>query len=193
MPAWSWIVIAAAVVIVVAMAVIVARSVNRRKRSERLKNHFGPEYERAVGEAGDQRAGEKELVARERKRQKLDIVALAPEAHAKYAEHWRTVQIAFVDNPSKAVGDADRLVTQVMRERGYPVDDFDQRAADISVDHPNVVEHYRAAHTLHMAQEQGDIGTEAQREAFVHYRALFEKLLATDLETDKDTPKEARA
>ena len=149
MPAWSWIVIAAAVVIVVAMAVIVARSVNRRKRSERLKNHFGPEYERAVGEAGDQRAGEKELVARERKRQKLDIVALAPEAHAKYAEHWRTVQTAFVDNPSRAVGDADRLVTQVMRERGYPVDDFDQRAADISVDHPNVVEHYRAAHILH--------------------------------------------
>jgi hypothetical protein len=193
MPAWSWIVIAAAVVIVVAMAVIVARSVNRRKRSERLKNHFGPEYERAVGEAGDQRAGEKELVARERKRQKLDIVALAPEAHAKYAEHWRTVQTAFVDNPSKAVGDADRLVTQVMRERGYPVDDFDQRAADISVDHPNVVEHYRAAHTLHLAQEQSDIGTEAQREAFVHYRALFEKLLATDLETDTDTPKEARA
>ena len=193
MPAWSWIVIAAAVVIVVAMAVIVAQSVNRRKRSERLKNHFGPEYERAVGEAGDQRAGEKELVARERKRQKLDIVALAPEAHAKYAEHWRTVQTAFVDNPSKAVGDADRLVTQVMRERGYPVDDFDQRAADISVDHPNVVEHYRAAHILHLAQEQGDIGTEAQREAFVHYRALFEKLLETDLETDKDTPKEARA
>jgi hypothetical protein len=193
MPAWSWIVIAAAVVIVVAMAVIVARSVNRRKRSERLKNHFGPEYERAVGEAGDQRAGEKELVARERKRQKLDIVALAPEAHAKYAEHWRTVQTAFVDNPSKAVGDADRLVTQVMRERGYPVDDFDQRAADISVDHPNVVEHYRAAHTLHMAQERGDIGTEAQREAFVHYRALFEKLLETDLKTEKQNPKEARA
>jgi hypothetical protein len=193
MPAWSWIVIAAAVVIVVAMAVIVARSVNRRKRSERLKNHFGPEYERAVGEAGDQRAGEKELVARERKRQKLDIVALAPEAHAKYAERWRTVQTAFVDNPSRAVGDADRLVTQVMRDRGYPVDDFDQRASDISVDHPDVVEHYRAAHILHMAQERGDIGTEAQREAFVHYRALFEKLLATDRETDKDTPKEARA
>jgi hypothetical protein len=193
MPAWSWIVIAAAVVIVVAMAVIVARSVNRRKRSERLKNHFGPEYERAVGEAGDQRAGEKELVARERKRQKLDIVALAPEAHAKYAEHWRTVQTAFVDDPSRAAGDADRLVTQVMRERGYPIDDFDQRASDISVDHPDMVEHYRAAHTLHLAQEQGDIGTEAQRQAFVHYRALFEQLLGTDLETEKNTPKEARA
>jgi len=80
-----------------------------------------------------------------------------------------------------------------MRERGYPVDDFDQRAADISVDHPNVVEHYRAAHVLHLAQEKGDIGTEAQREAFVHYRALFDKLLEADLETVQDTPKEARA
>jgi hypothetical protein len=193
MPAWSWVVIAAVAVIAVVLAVIVVRSVSRRKRTERLKSHFGPEYERAVGEAGDQGAAEKELVARERKRQKLDIVALAPESRAKYAEHWRSVQTAFVDNPSRAVGDADRLVTQVMRERGYPIDDFDQRAADISVDHPTVVQHYRAAHVLHLAQEQGDIGTEAQREAFVHYRALFEKLLETDLETDKDKPKEARA
>jgi hypothetical protein len=193
MPAWSWIVIAVAVVIVVALAMLVARSARRRKRTERLKNHFGPEYDRAVGESGDQGTAEKELVARERKRQKLDIVVLTPESRAKYAEHWRAVQTAFVDNPSTAVGDADRLVTQVLRERGYPVDDFDQRAADISVDHPNVVEHYRAAHIIHLAQEKGDIGTEAQREAFVHYRALFEKLLEHDLETDTDTPKEARA
>jgi hypothetical protein len=193
MPAWSWIVIAVVVVIAVALAAIVARSALRRKRTERLKEHFGPEYERAVGEAGDQGAAEKELVSRERQRQKLDIVALAPESRAKYAELWHGVQTAFVDDPARAVGDANRLVTQVMRDRGYPIDDFDQRAADISVDHPNVVEHYRAAHVLHLAQEQGDIGTEAQREAFVHYRALFEKLLETDLETDKDTPKEARA
>ena len=192
MPAWSWILIAAAVVIAVVVGVMVARA-NRRKRTDRLREHFGPEYERAVGEAGDQGAAEKELVERERKRKKLDIVALAPESRAKYAEHWRTVQTAFVDDPSRAVGDADRLVTQVMRERGYPIDDFEQRAADISVDHPNVVDHYRAAHAIHVAQEHGDIGTEAQREAFVHYRALFEKLLETDLETDKDKPKEARA
>ena len=192
MPAWSWILIAAAVVIAVVVGVMVARA-NRRKRTDRLREHFGPEYERAVGEAGDQGAAEKELVERERKRKKLDIVALAPESRAKYAEHWRTVQTAFVDNPSRAVGDADRLVTQVMRERGYPIEDFEQRAADISVDHPNVVDHYRAAHAIHVAQEHGDIGTEAQREAFVHYRALFEKLLETDLETDKDKPKEARA
>jgi hypothetical protein len=193
MPVWGWFIIAAAVLIAVTLVWILVMSAIGRKRSERLKKHFGPEYERAVGEAGDQRAGEKELVARERKRHKLDIVALSPEAHAIYAERWRTVQTAFVDDPSRAVGDADRLVTQVMRERGYPIDDFDQRASDISVDHPNVVEHYRAAHTLHLAQEMGDISTEAQREAFVHYRALFEKLLETDLETDKDTSKEAQA
>ena len=192
MPAWSWILIAAAVVIAVGVGVMVARA-NRRKRTDRLREHFGPEYERAVGEAGDQGAAEKELVERERNRKKLDIVALAPESRAKYAEHWHTVQTAFVDDPSRAVGDADRLVTQVMRERGYPIDDFEQRAADISVDHPNVVDHYRSAHAIHVAQEHGDIGTEAQREAFVHYRALFEKLLETDLETDKDKPKEARA
>jgi hypothetical protein len=193
MPAWSWLVIAAVVVIAIALVVFIALSTARRKRTERLEKHFGPEYERAVGEVGDQRAGEKELVARQRRRSKLDITALAPEAKAKYATRWSTLQTAFVDNPSAAVGEADRLVTEVMRERGYPVDDFDQRAADISVDHPNVVEHYRAAHILHLAQEQGDIGTEAKREAFVHYRALFEKLLETDVESDKDKPKEARA
>jgi hypothetical protein len=193
MPTWSWFVIAAIVVIAVALVVLVALSAARRKRTERLERHFGPEYERAVGDVGDQRAAEKELVTRERRRKKLDIVALAPEARARYGEQWRTVQTAFVDNPSAAVGEADHLVTDVMRERGYPVDDFDQQAADISVDHPNVVEHYRAAHTLHLAQERGDIGTEAQREAFVHYRALFEKLLETDVESGKDKPKEARA
>jgi hypothetical protein len=185
MPTWSWVAIAAAVVILVALAVIVALSMNRRRRTERLKKHFGPEYERAVGEASDQGAAEKELVARQRKRQKLDIVALAPQSRTRYAESWRAVQTAFVDNPSTSVGDADRLVALVMRERGYPIDDFDQRAADISVDHPDVVEHYRAAHVLHLAQEQGDIGTEAQREAFVHYRALFEKLLENNLEPER--------
>src|ERR1700752_762764 len=190
MPVWSWFFIAAAVLIAFTLVLLAVLSVTGRKRTERLKRHFGPEYERAVGDAGDQRTGEQELVARERKREKLDIIELSQEAHAMYAEHWRTVQAAFVDNPSRAVVDADSLVTQVMRERGYPIDDFDQRASDISVDHPDVVEHYRTAHVLHLAQERGDIGTEAQREAFVHYRALFEKLLENNLETDNDRPKE---
>lgn len=193
MPTWSWVLIALAVVIVIALAVIVVLSMGRRRRTGRLRSHFGPEYDRAVGESGDQGTAEKELVARERKRQKLDIVALAPESRARYAEHWHTVQTAFVDDPAGAVGDADHLVTAVMRERGYPIEDFDQRAADISVDHPNVVEHYRAAHVIHLAQEKADVGTEAQREAFVHYRALFDKLLDTENKTENDTPKEARA
>ncbi|RZL82849.1 MAG: hypothetical protein EOP32_09845 [Rhodococcus sp. (in: high G+C Gram-positive bacteria)] len=190
MPVWGWILIAAVVVIAV-LAVIVARSVSSRKRTERLKGRFGPEYDRTVGEVGEQSAAEDELAARERKREKLDIVPLSPEAQAKYADSWRTVQIEFVDNPSSAVRAADRLVIHVMRERGYPIDDFDQRAADISVDHPKVVENYRTAHSIFLSQEKGDVRTEDQREAFVHYRALFEKLLETDENTDK--PKETRA
>jgi hypothetical protein len=191
MPVWGWVLIAAAIVVIAAVAIIVTRSANSRKRTERLKERFGPEYERTVGEAGEQGGAEDELAARERKRDKLDIIPLSPGAREKYADSWRTVQTAFVDNPSSAVGDADRLVTQVMRDRGYPIDDFDQRAADISVDHPKVVENYRTAHSIYLLQEEGDVGTEDQREAFVHYRALFEKLLETD--KDKDKPKEARA
>ena len=191
MPVWGWVLIAAAIVVIAAVAIIVTRSANSRKRTERLKERFGPEYERTVGEAGEQGGAEDELAGRERKRDKLDIIPLSPGAREKYADSWRTVQTAFVDNPSSAVGDADRLVTQVMRDRGYPIDDFDQRAADISVDHPKVVENYRTAHSIYLLQEEGDVGTEDQREAFVHYRALFEKLLETD--KDKDKPKEARA
>jgi hypothetical protein len=191
MPVWGWVLIAAAIVVIAAVAILVTRSATSRKRTERLKERFGPEYERTVGEAGEQSGAEDELAARERKRDKLDIIPLSPGAREKYADSWRTVQTAFVDNPPSAVGDADRLVTQVMRDRGYPIDDFDQRAADISVDHPKVVENYRTAHSIYLLQEEGDVGTEDQREAFVHYRALFEKLLETD--KDKDNPKEARA
>jgi hypothetical protein len=178
MPIWAWFFVAAAVVVFVAL-IIVAAAASRRKRTAQLQERFGPEYERTVLETGEQKAAEKELAARERKRAKLDIVALTPESFAAYANRWEMVQTAFVDDPSSAVGEADRLVTEVMHERGYPVDDFGQRAADISVDHPDVVENYRAAHTLHEAQQRTDIGTEAQRQAFVHYRALFEELLET--------------
>ncbi|MCV7286761.1 hypothetical protein H7J87_15655 [Mycolicibacterium wolinskyi] len=211
MPTWSWIAIAVVVAIIVILALIVAVSMSRHKRSERLRDQFGPEYERAVDATGDERAAEKELLARQRKRKKLDIVELSPESRARYAQAWAATQAGFVDNPSRAVDEADRLVTEVMNERGYPVNDFEQQAADISVDHPKVVEHYRAAHILQMAQAQGDIGTEAQREAIVHYRALFEQLLGgaeQGLHADEqrrpvaeqrhdvppaDSPKEARA
>ena len=193
MPIWGWFFIAAIVVVAVA-GLIVATSASRRKRTERLKENFGPEYERTVAETGEQNAAEKELVARERKRDKLDIRPLTRAALKGYADRWRAVQTAFVDSPSSAVGDADRLATEVMRERGYPIDDFDRRAADISVDHPTVVENYRAAHTIHVSQQNGDVGTEKQRQAFVHYRALFEKLLNDDGRPhDTDTAQEASA
>jgi hypothetical protein len=190
MPTWGWILIAAIVVIAALAVVVAARSANNRKRTERLKGQFGPEYERTVRETGEQHAAERELTERERKRDKLNVVPLSPEARNKYVGQWRTVQTAFVDNPASAVGDADRLVTLVMRERGYPIDDFEQRAADISVDHPKVVGSYRAAHGIYLSQETGGIGTEEQRQAFVHYRVLFDELLETTTNNDEQ---EARA
>jgi hypothetical protein len=191
MPVWEWILIAACVAIAVAAVLVAASFVTRRKRTERLKQHYGREYDRLVAETGDEKAAEKELTTRERKRDSLDIVSLTPSALSDFTTRWHEVQTGFVDNPATAVGVADRLVTEVMRERGYPVDDFDQRAADISVDHPQIVENYRAAHGIHLSQQHGDVSTEQQREAFVHYRALFEKLL--EATTDNDASQEASA
>jgi hypothetical protein len=177
MSAITWILIAVLVVVVLA---VVAMMVGRSRRSARLKEHYGPEYERTVGELGEQRAAEADLLQRERKRKKLDIVELSPEARREHTEAWHKVQSEFVDAPSDAVGRAERLVTRVMRERGYPIDDFDQRAADISVDHPDIVENYRNAHSIYQSHQNGQIETEAARQAFVHYRALFDRLLGSD-------------
>lgn len=193
MPVWSWFFIAAAVLIALTLILAAVLTATNRRRTRRLKEHFGAEYQRAVDESGDQRAAENDLIARERKRKRLDIVELSPEAHRRYAQQWEEVQRSFIDDPSSAVGYADRLVTDVLRERGYPIGDFDERASDISVDHPETVEHYRAARTLHLAQEEADIGTEAQRQAFVHYRALFAQLLGAHRTNENDTPKEAPA
>ncbi len=191
MAIWLSILVAAAVVVGIALVVLAAGFVRSRKRTSRLQQHYGSEYERLVAETGDQKAAEKELTARERKRQKLDIVPLTPAAQSDFTTRWSQVQTGFVDNPATAVGVADRLVTEVMRTRGYPIDDFDRRAADISVDHPHVVENYRTAHGIHLSAEGGDVSTEQQREAFVHYRALFEELL--DATTGNGTSKEERA
>ena len=181
MSEWVWVLIAVLVLVVVAVA---GWSVARRRRSERLKEHFGPEYDRTVGDLGEQRAAEAELLAREKKRKKLDIVDLTPEVRQEHAVMWARVQTDFVDDPQDAVGRAERLVTRVMRERGYPIDDFDHRAADISVDHPDIVENYRGAHAIYQSQHDGDISTEDARQAFVHYRALFDRLLGSDDDVD---------
>src|SRR5271155_1663601 len=189
MPVWEWITVAALVVIGVAAVIVAATFASGRRKTQRLQEYYGREYERLVSETGDQKAAEKELKARERNRDKLDIVPLTPSALSDFTTRWHQVQTGFVDNPATAVGVADRLVTEVMRQRGYPVDDFDQRAADISVEHPQIVDNYRAAHGVHISEQHAD--TEQQREAFVHYRALFEKLLETP--TDNEASQEASA
>lgn len=177
MPTWAWILIVVAAAIV--LLALLAAVVGRRRRRAGLQERFGPEYERTVDRAGGRRGAEAELAERERQRERLDIVPLQPEARDRYAESWRSVQTRFVDDPSGAVSDADRLVTDVMRERGYPIDDFEQRAADISVDHPDVVENFRAGHEIYLRSDRGEAGTEDLRQAFVHYRALFDELLTT--------------
>jgi FtsZ-interacting cell division protein ZipA len=177
-----------AVVIVIALVLAAARA--RRQRSEHLRERFGPEYERTVSTADDKRAAEKELREREVRREKLVIRELDPSARERYQQLWRDAQTRFVDDPSPAVRDADILVIDVLRERGYPMEDFDRRADDISVDHPHVVANYRAAHRISLADEQGRATTEDLRQAMVHYRDLFKDLLGGDTgdrpPTDRD-------
>jgi hypothetical protein len=166
-----------AILVIVVVVVLVAMLFGRRRRTERLQQQFGPEYRRTVARAGDQRTAEADLTAREQRRRELDIVTLEPAVRDRYLEAWRTTQGSFVDDPATATREADTLVARVMRERGYPVDDFDQRAADVSVDHPEVAENYRAAHAIFQAHEQGLASTDDLRQAFVHYRSLFAQLL----------------
>jgi hypothetical protein len=155
-----------------------------RRRSERLQRRFGPEYDRTVETSGSRRSAESELVAREERRGKLDIRPLEPEKRDDFVRQWRDTQARFVDEPGPAVEEADRLVAEVMRARGYPVEDFEQREADISVDHASVVDNYRAAHGISLANRHGEANTEDLRQAMVHYRSLFEELLDSPSEGD---------
>lgn len=167
-----------AAVVLIAVAIVLAV----RRRSERLRERFGPEYDRTVEQAGGRRSAESELAARQRRVDSLDIRPLDLGAREEFARQWRDAQARFVDEPAQAVAIADRLVAEVMRERGYPVEDFEQREADISVDHPRVVQNYRAGHALSLAAQQGRAGTEDLRQAMVHYRSLFEELLESGIE-----------
>jgi hypothetical protein len=172
-----WVLLAVIVVLLIVIGLLVAR----HQRSRRLRDDFGPEYGRVVAERGDQRSAEQELARRRERVDQFEIRLLEPAARERYAERWRAVQRAFVDDPRGAVGEAHVLVQQVMHERGYPVDeDFDQRSADISVRHPEVVENYRAAHAISVAAQKGKASTEQLRKAMVHFRALFDDLLAPD-------------
>ena len=149
----------------------------QRQRSVHLRERFGPEYDRTRTEVGDPRRAEAMLAARERRVEKLHIRPLTPEERTQFSEVWRHVQAIFVDDPKGAIHEADTLVNQVMSARGYPMADFAQRQADISVDHPVVVEHYRAARRIADLNQAGTANTEDLRQAVIHYRALFEDLL----------------
>lgn len=168
------------VVLVIAAIMFALVMTTRRRRTKGLKEQFGPEYKHAVDEYGGPHKAEEQLQARQKRVEAFDIHPLAPGEGDRFAEQWKQAQAEFVDAPDKAVTDADRLVKQVMQQRGYPVGDFEQQAADISVDHPNVVTHYRTAHEIALKQEKGKASTEDLRQAMVHYRALFEDLLQTD-------------
>jgi len=181
MPGWVWVLIAVGVVVVVALAVWQAVS---RRRTAGLQERFGPEYGRTVESAESKRQAESELAAREERRQELEIRPLSEAARSRYLERWKIVQAEFVDDPRTAVTNADHLIQRVMADRGYPVDDFEQRAADVSVDHPEVVENYRRGHSLAHTRADGDGSTENLRRAMRHYRALFDELV----EPDADEP-----
>jgi hypothetical protein len=174
MPAWAWVVIVVAAVVVVG---VVAWKALRDHRSKTLQDRFGPEYDRTVQSTDSKRDAEADLAARAERRDKLEIRPLPAAARDRYVDEWSRVQARFVDDPEGAVRDADMLIQSVMRDRGYPMDDFEQRAADVSVDHPQVVENYREGHRLARASALGDGTTEDLRQAMQHYRSLFEELV----------------
>ncbi|HEX3423389.1 MAG TPA: hypothetical protein VHS33_08330 [Sphingomicrobium sp.] len=172
-----WIV---AAVIIVVLLIVAAIFWSRRRRSEHLRDRFGPEYDRAVDAKGDRAKAEAELAQREKRVEKLNIRPLEPAERREFVSRWNDVQARFVDDPPRAVAFADALLGEVMKARGYPVSDFDQRAGDISVDHPIVVEHYRKAHDIAQRQERGDASTEDLRQAMIDYRALFDNLVGAE-------------
>ncbi|MBG0817546.1 hypothetical protein [Planomonospora sp. ID82291] len=176
MPADTLLWVAAVVVAVVAI-IAVGYAVLRQRRRHRLRDRFGPEYDRTVRERENRREAEQELLAREQRFDSLDIRPLTSEARQAYAKKWTEVQERFVDAPGFSVTEADHLVTSVMADRGYPTDDFEQRIADLSVAHGRTLDHYRKAHEISGRAVRQAASTEELRQAMVHYRALFEELL----------------
>jgi hypothetical protein len=171
---------------VAVIVVIVGYLLMRKRRSQVLRQRFGPEYDRVVKKEGDVHRGEDVLQFRAKRREKLQIRALSPANRSDFTSRWTTVQSQFVDAPKNAVSRADELVNEVMKLRGYPVGDFEERAADISVDHPVVVENYRAAHAIALRHNSGQASTEDLRQAMVHYRSLFNELLEDSIPERKE-------
>ena len=170
-------VVIAVIVIAVIVVAAIAFMASRKRRSRQLRERFGPEYDRVVRQEGDPRKAEGVLEFRQKRREKFQIRPLSAADRSTFAVRWNEVQARFVDDPRGAVTVADSLVTDVMQQRGYPIGEFDQRAADLSVDYPLIVDNYRAAHDIALRHNAGKASTEDLRQAMVHYRALFQELL----------------
>jgi len=192
MPGWAWALLAVGAVIVLAL---LSWQLLRQRRTRTLQERFGPEYDRTLETTDDRHEAEADLAARAKRRDELEIRPLTSAARERYLVQWERVQARFVDDPEGAVREADMVVQSVMSERGYPTDDFEQRAADVSVDHPRVVENYREGHRLTRQNALGDGTTEDLRQAMVHYRALFEELVDETADTPlaRDTAEDRAA
>jgi hypothetical protein len=191
----AWLVLVAVAVVVVVVAVVLYLQKQHRqqqhrqqRRSDGLHEQFGPEYERTVQQRGDQRRAESELEARQERVERLPIRSLSPSDQEGFAGAWHVTQAHFVDDPTAAIRQADRLVSEVMLARGYPMADFEQRAADASVDHPRVVDNYRGAHHIALRNDRGEVSTEELRQSRVDYRALFEELLEAGATAQPEAP-----
>ena len=174
MDTWVWIVIAVVVIVVMLLALRRTYSAASRRR---LHKRFGTEYDRTVESVDSRRKGERDLRAREAEHDELELRPLSDAARDRYVEQWWKLQIRFVDRPQVTVANADSLLTEVMRERGYPVEDFDSKSRLVSVDHPDAVENYRKGHLIYMKTVEGKASTEDLRQAVICYRALFDDLV----------------
>ena len=176
MDAWVWVLVIVGVIV----AAIVIWLLVRQARSRQLQRDFGSEYDRTMARSDGRSLAESDLRERRDRVEALHLRPLSRSDHDRFSSEWTKVQAEFVDAPSEAVSDADGLIQQVMTTRGYPMADFDQRAADISVDHPDVVENYRSAHSIAVKERDGDADTESLRKAMMYYRSLFDELLVVD-------------
>jgi hypothetical protein len=177
-------------VVFLIIGVLAAMALTRVQRTKQLKERFGPEYERAMNEKGNKRQAEDELAARLAHVNALQIRPLTADEVNRYALDWQETQTEFVDEPLTALQKADHLIREVMKAKGYPVEDFEQRAADISVDYPELVTDYRGLHLIAVKQKEDDVSTEEMRQAMVHGRALFENLISKDTNIETTAQKE---
>jgi hypothetical protein len=183
----TWIMIAAGAIVVLVVIGLIAGAA-RRKRSEKLRQSFGSEYDHAVESAGSRTRAEQDLIARAEEVKSYDIRPLTASEHSRFREDWNRIEMRFLERPTTAVVEADELVADIMRTQGYPMGDFEKYAASLSVKHPRVIEHYRAGHDAIDANRDGRSSTEELRQAMLHYRQLIDELLGGKTDAVRPVP-----